>query len=69
MIIYIQINTVEGERMDPLVKLGATVLGVIVRIASKDENTENVVDGLLQIAEIAENDFFTKRNIDRASQV
>lgn len=55
--------------MDPLVKLGATVLGVIVKIASKDENTENVVDGLLQIAEIAENDFFTKRNIDRASQV
>ena len=55
--------------MNPLVKLGATVLGVIVKIASKDENTENVVDSLFQIAEIAENDFFTKRNIDRTSQV
>lgn len=54
--------------MNPLLKLGATVLGVIVKIASKDDSTGNVVDGLFQIAEIAENDFFTKRNIDRTSQ-
>ena len=54
--------------MKPLIKLGATIFGVIVKIASKDDNTGNVVDGLFQLADIAENEFFTKRNIDRASQ-
>ena len=54
--------------MNPLIKLGATVFGVIVKVASKNENTGNIVDGFFQMADIAENDIFTKRDIDRTSQ-
>ena len=54
--------------MNPLIKLGATVLGVIVKVASKNENAGNIVDGFFQIADVAESDFFAKRDIDRTSQ-
>lgn len=54
--------------MNPLFKLGATILGVIVKIASKDDIVGNIVDGAFQLSEIAEEDIFTKRNINRASE-
>ena len=54
--------------MNPLIKLGATILSVIVKVASKNENICNVVDGAFQISDIIEQDFFEKRNIDRTSQ-
>lgn len=54
--------------MNPLFKLGATVLGVIVKIASKDDIVGDIVDGVFQISEITAEDIFTKRNINRASE-
>lgn len=59
----------EGELMKPLFKLGATIFGTIVKIASKNDKSEFVVDGLLQLADIAENDLFAKRDIERTSQL
>ena len=55
--------------MEPLFKLGATIFGTILKIASKNDKSEFVVDGLLQLADIADNDLFAKREIERTSQL
>lgn len=53
--------------MDSLIRLGATILGVIVKVVSKNETIGNVVDGAFLIADVANEDFFAKRNADRTS--
>lgn len=59
----------DGERyMNPLIKLGATILGVIIKIANKDDSVGNVVDGVFQISEVVEQEFFLRRNLDRTAQ-
>ena len=54
--------------MNALIKLGATILGVIIKIASKDDHVDNIVDGVFQIYDVVEEDIFARRNVDRTSQ-
>ena len=49
-----------GETMNLLLQLGATILGVIVKITSKNENVGNVVDGAFRLADLAGSDIFAK---------
>ena len=54
--------------MTVLVKLGATILGVIIKIISKDNDVSNIIDGFSHASNIIEQDFFTQRNLDRKTQ-
>ena len=54
--------------MGSLFKMGATIFGTIVKIASKNDKSEVVVDGLLQLADIVGDDLFARRDIERTSQ-
>ena len=53
--------------MKTLLKLGSTVVGTIVKIASNNDKIGSVVDGMFQFSEILEDDWFTQRDIDRTS--
>lgn len=54
--------------MGSLFKMGATIFGTIVKIVSKNDKSEFVVDGLLQLTDIVGDDLFAQRDIERVSQ-
>ena len=54
--------------MGSLFKMGATILGTIVKNVSKNDKSEVVVDGLLQLADIVGDDLYARRELERSSQ-
>ena len=54
--------------MGSLFKMGATILGTIVKNVSKNDKSEVATDGLLQLADIVGDDLYARREIERTSQ-